>query len=158
MERAPLPPRPVLDAQFAADFVERYRELEENERIVGDMWAQLIDALHGHEDAIKSLHKCVFAPEPPGLLDMQACVHRVLATYRAVAPAASFLRQAWAVAGPGLDDMSMLAADVLAHRPAQMALFTHPGAPLQAPIDTPTLGPRLTDDQVLLEDYGLNFF
>jgi hypothetical protein len=156
--RAQPPPRPTLDAQYAADFVDAHRELVENERIVDDVWVKLSDAFHVHEDAVRALQAFAFAPEPPGQLDTQAHARKLELSLVPLAQALGFLLQAWRVAGPGRDDITMLAADVLAHRPGQMALFTHPGAPLEAPIDTPTLGPRLTDDDVLVRAFGLNFF
>lgn len=151
------PPRPTLDALETADFVEEHRALEENERVVDAIWVQLNAAFREHDARVEASYTSAFAKDPPTRTDTQAHSRLTRNSWTQLRQLIGQLYGAWREAGPGREQMALRAADVLAHRPAAMALFTHADAPLEVPVGTPTNGRALTDEMVLVREFGLNF-
>ncbi len=54
-----------------------------------------------------------------------------------------------------VDQLCRLTVDAAMHRPVDMAL-AEPGVPLQVAVDTPTNGPRVSDQEFLLHNFGLD--
>lgn len=153
-----VPPRPTLDALFAADFTTAYYELEEDEEAGNKLWMRVQQEFRALGDHVGNQTTMAFGSNPPGHFDVQASNRQVSMGLQALGDVLAQLSVIWVRSYQGLQHMGMRAADVVAHRPAAMAIFRKADAPLEAPIDTPTLGPRISDEDSLIRGLGLNFF
>jgi len=153
-----IPPRPTLDALFAADFTTAYQDLEEDEQAGNKLWIRVQQEFRALGDHVGNQTTMAYGREPPSQYDVQASNRHVSQGLQALGDVLAQLSVIWARSYQGLQHMGMRAADVVAHRPAAMAIFRQADAPLEAPIDTPTMGPRITDEDSLIRGCGLNFF
>jgi hypothetical protein len=158
MKPTSVPARPTLDGLFTAEYVSSYHELVEDELIVDRLWLTVHQEFKAHEASVAALEAFAFGREPPGQFDTQAHARHLVITLQNLGSALGPVVEGWLRAKSGLEQMGMRSADVLAHRPGQMAIFKRADAPLEAPIDSPTLGPRVTDEDALVRDAGMNFF
>lgn len=150
------PPRPVFNARTAADFVGDHEALEADEAAVQRLWTSVSDGCGVLREAIARHKARAHAPgDPPAPLEVQEHIARIeaaaLGVYRVLDP----LARADSQLAHGRRALTTLAIDVIAHRPSQMAML-EPDAPVLVTTDTPTLGPRLTDEAMLTRDFGLN--
>jgi len=140
---------PQLTAQTAAAFEEDLTRLEEDEGYENKMWGNIYDAMRARDlvdEELQTLAKSL------GLAVQRIVVRQREATV-SINEALDKLNVQRQKVRVNTDAVYTQTKLILMQRPSQMALFD---GPAKVPVDTPTLGPRLTDEIALLERCALD--
>jgi hypothetical protein len=154
-----LPPRPTFNASFAANFMRDFQQVQLEETHRHYRWAQFDEAYRLHQEVIDALYVAAWEREEPlSQVEMKAFASKLRASFSSVGQRAAILHGDEGQLFQGCHTLATMAIDVLAHRPSQMAMLEpHPnGVQIQVNTDTPTLGPRLTDEVARTRGFGVN--
>jgi len=155
---AAIPPAPQMTAETAEDYVRNAEEFDEDVGKEQRCWEAFEKARQRNKAEFDKIHEAAFWNEREQLshAHLQALCIKYLDSRAEIEREAQALKMYYGTLRQNIELLIRQTLDVLAHRPAQHALMD-PAKPARFPVDTPTAGPRVTDEAALLDDLALSF-
>ena len=151
-----IPERPRLTAETTEAYVRSNEELEVDEEHETELWRLVHVAEQKRHDTIECIQRLAFhgtgAISPA---ELQALLVRYGDETTTFLETLANLETFHGDLTRNRQPFFIQTVDVLAHRDPQHALL-RPGQPMKVPVGTPTEGPRVTDEDALLRDYGVD--
>jgi hypothetical protein len=151
-----VPPRPTISAQTAAAHTADYEDLVASEQHEDTLWEQVARMRAQVRHVAESLK--TLATRSTGVIKRVDLMEQSILLDAALGNsdrAVDTVRNTSREIRRNQRVMNNSAVDVLIHRPAHHALLA-PDEPVRVSTDTPTLGPKISDEAMLLRGKGLN--
>lgn len=151
-----VPERPQMTAENTEAYVRAHEELEADIQHTKTLWENVEAADRVRDDVMDRIKFLAF--QATGSISpaaLQALLVRHDTGARAYRDAKANIQTYYAALEQNIMFFNIQTADIQAHRDAQYALL-RPGQAPRVPVDTPTAGPRVTDEDALLRDYGVD--
>jgi hypothetical protein len=149
-----VPDRIELNAEFVANYMNDAQRLEEDE----DYDIKLVEAVN---DANARLYACLdrintlaFRPGEIKHIELQQLILACMETFDQAREPQERLKEAFGVLRVNVHEFTVLSKEVLIHRPPHKTLLEPGQLPLVS-VTTPTLGPQISDEEMLLSEVGL---
>jgi hypothetical protein len=153
-EKDAVPAAIVYNAEFVASYMSDAQRLEEDE----EYDIKLVEAVH---EAGARLYACLdrvntlaFRPGEIKHVELQQLNLACMEANEHAREAVERLKDAFGVLRNNVHELTVLSKDVLIHRPLHKTLL-EPGQLPSVNVTTPTLGPQISDEEMLLSDVGL---
>ncbi len=150
-EGGEIPARLQLTSEFTAGFMADHERLNDDENHLSDLWQGVHDTDSASFTCFDPINTLAFTRAGPiDRIELQTFCIRWLEANERHREAKQRLQDAYEKLSGNYHELLTLAIDVLIHRPAQLPML-EPGAPTQVSVETPTLGVKVTDEDVVLK-------
>jgi hypothetical protein len=151
-----VPARPKLTAKSAEAYVRKVEELEIDDAHMATLWSCFDSAERAVSNIVDKIKLLAWTPQVEiSAAELQALLIKHAELEDAARLARNHVQRFTETLGINCKLFANMTVEVLAHRPPQHALLD-PAEGTRVPVDTPTSGPVVTDEDALLRDYGVD--